>query len=517
MAKQDPGKLKDQAAKFLKKGKMDKALETYLELEKVAKDDLRIPQKTAEIMLKMGQKAEAVAKYKESAERYREKGFLVQAIAIYKVILELAPDDASAKESLSTLCEERAGPLPGVKKQAEESPQPMPPLPPRKAPRPAPPRAIVPEPPAAEEKPAEELPEEEPAAPEAEAAEPELGIPLDESGTEPSAADDAQNLELSVEDEDRAVAALAPEEEEAGEEVPLAGAEVEVELGDTVVPVEEEEELPPAGPEKTPLFSELEPGEFERVFELLASRVIEKGQTVVKEGEPGDSIFIIARGKFTVTRTCADRKKEAAVLGPGEFFGEIGYFHGLRTATVTAMMKSLILEMAKPDLDRVVEEFPRVKEVLARFYRERVMENLMADSPLFGGLVPPERDRVREKFRYREIRRGEVIVKEGDPGDSMFLIKSGEFTVQTLNEITKKPVELARLKGGDFFGEVSLVKNKPRTATVVADTEAEVMELKRQDFAAIAKSHPEIASALEHTIEQRVEDTIKKMVEAMEK
>jgi len=164
-----------------------------------------------------------------------------------------------------------------------------------------------------------------------------------------------------------------------------------------------------------------------------------------------------------------------------------------------------------------VDEFPRVKEVLARFYRERVMENLMADSPLFGGLVPPERDRFREKFRYREIKQGEVIVKEGDPGDSMFLIKSGGFTVQTVYELTHKTIELAKLKGGDFFGEVSLVKNKPRTATILADTAAEVMELRREDFEAIAKSHPEIASALEHTIEQRVEDTIKKMVGAMEK
>ena len=80
------GKLKDQAAKFLKKGKLDKALDAYTELEKISKDDLRIPQKIAEILLREGRKDEAVKKYKESAEKYREKGFMVQAIAIYKVI-----------------------------------------------------------------------------------------------------------------------------------------------------------------------------------------------------------------------------------------------------------------------------------------------------------------------------------------------------------------------------------------------------------------------------------------------
>jgi CRP-like cAMP-binding protein len=574
MAKADPGKLRDQAAKFLKKGKLDKALEAYLELEKAAKDDLRVPQKAAEIMLKLGQKDQAIAKYRESAEHYRDKGFLVQAIAIYKVILDLAPDDPTAKEALSALSEERTGPTLGLKKSHEEevkkpAPRPAPkpepkPEPARKKPEPIITEPPPPEPPEEEAaaldgleaapEPEEEAPPRRKASPgfparrikkeepikepkeetESEAAQAldgeEAGIPLEGNEAEvplggddevpPEAADDSAltldegpDLELDTD--------IAAEPADAGAEsdfeissVPDEGT---IEASVEVVPVDEEEELPPAGPEKTPLFSDLEPGEFERVMELLASRVVEKGEAVVKEGESGDSIYIIARGKFRVSRTCEDCERETALLGPSDFFGEIGYFYGKRTATVTALMKSLILEMAKPDLDRVVEEFPRVKEVLAKFYRERVMENLMADSALFKMLVPPERDRFREKFQYREIKPGQVIVKEGDPGDSMFLIKSGEVKVQTVNEITKKTVELAKLKGGDFFGEVSLVKNKPRTATIVAETEVEIMELTRADFQAIAKSHPEIAKTLEDTIEQRVEQTIKKMMETMEK
>jgi CRP-like cAMP-binding protein len=72
------------------------------------------------------------------------------------------------------------------------------------------------------------------------------------------------------------------------------------------------------------------------------------------------------------------------------------------------------------------------------------------------------------------------------------------------------------LKGGDFFGEVSLIKNKPRTADVLADSAVEILELKRSDFEEIAKKHPEIGKSLEKTIEQRVEQTIKKMIQTME-
>ena len=74
-------------------------------------------------------------------------------------------------------------------------------------------------------------------------------------------------------------------------------------------------------------------------------------------------------------------------------------------------------------------------------------------------------------------------------------------------------MELARLSGGDFFGEVSLVKNKPRTATIIALEDSELMELSRDAFQAVASDHPEIGKAVEETIEKRVEDTIKKMID----
>jgi CRP-like cAMP-binding protein len=532
-------KLKEQATKFLKKGKLDKALEAYTELEKISKDDLRVPQKIAEILLREGRKEDAVKKYKESAEKYREKGFMVQAIAIYKVILDNAPDDEEAQDQIAKLRGESAKPSLAIKKKKKKKKE-----------------KIIKEPePPAEEEPAEALPEEPEEEPEpeelappeeeeeieelSEAAMPpaawegdlsEETVPLggDEEPLAVEHADEEAELGVPMEMEDTGSLEL---EDEALEDVDATGAGDE--LGDfgeigledegspegvDIDPIDDEEELPPAGPEETPLFSDLESGEFQRVFELLNSRVAEKGQDIIRDGDDGDSIFIIARGKADVTkRSEAGEDVKVAVLGPSDFFGEIGYFYGKRTATVTAAAKCLLLEMAKADLDQVVEEFPRVKEVLQKFYRERVLENLLVDSPVFGVLSDKERDVFRDKFVLKELKPGDIVVKEGDPGDSLFLIKSGEVSVRTEHAVSGEPVELARLKGGDFFGEVSLIKNKPRTADVVAEEETEVLELLRDDFQDIAGSHPEIGSTLEETIEQRVEQTIKKMMESMEK
>lgn len=509
MAKPDVSKLKDQAGRFLKKGKLDKALESYKELEKAAKNDLRITQKIAEIMLKMGEKDQAVAKYYEAAEKYHHKGFVVQAIAIYKVILDIVPNDPSAKRVLSELMQERTGPLLPKKKEIPGLKKKTPPPPP--SPRPA--------------------------AGEAGRMDvSDLGVPVegegddaivsmqDLGGEELGAGLGGEGLDLEEAGEDLDLSepgeelGLADEAQEldAADLVEVGGdEEVEVDVG--VVPLDDEEELPATGPEHTPLFSDLSAAEFDRVFELLISRVVEPGEVIISEGEEGTSIFILARGLARVSKTAGKGKEiELATLQPCDFFGEIGYFHRKRSATVTALKRCHLLEMTKEDLDSVVEDFPRVKEVLVKFYRERVMENLLAESPLFKSLSKDERETMRDSFEYREIRKGKVVVKEGDPGDSMFLIKSGEVSVSTVHPVKGEKVHLATLRGGDFFGEVSLVKQKPRTATIIAQKDTELMELSRDAFQQVAALHNDIGKAVEQTIEQRVEDTIKKMISTLE-
>lgn len=543
MAKLDAGKIKDDAGKYLRRGKLDKALEAYILLEKAEPNDLRVPQKIAELMVKLGQKDTGLAKYYESAEKYHQRGFLVQAIAIYKIILDISPKDSKAADILKQLTEERTGPSLGVKAKpaagpttaeilamarkspgAESSGRPTaasltagmklahPPKPEPQTPEPV----VEPEEPIAAE-PEELGTEAVPLGDDETAGE---AIPLgDEGGMELESNADAGFSMTEAPGDD----AAGPEEAELEIEVEAGDDELEVEATDfaeaasiDVIPLDEEEELPDSGPERTPLFSDLSGGEFDRVFELLQSRIIDPGTVIVREGESGDSIFIIARGQARVSRADEDgADREVATLGPGDFFGEIGYFHGERRATVTATKKTQLLEMAKADLDQVASEFPRVKEVLVKFYRERVLENLLSDSPLFKDIPVNELHKFRDAFAWIEVPPGRAIVKEGDPGDSMFLIKAGEVVVQTKHPITGEKVELAKLKGGDFFGEVSLIKNKPRTASVVAVTEAEVMELSRDNFQKIASAHPHLGSALEQTIEQRVENTIKKMMEKM--
>jgi len=102
-------------------------------------------------------------------------------------------------------------------------------------------------------------------------------------------------------------------------------------------------------------------------------------------------------------------------------------------------------------------------------------------------------------------------VSEGDPGDRMFFIQSGE--VQVYTDKNGDRIHLASLFEGDFFGEVAVITGKPRTATVMAVTDVQLAEIKRKSLMDVVEGHPRISEAIERFIHMRVENTISAIME----
>jgi tetratricopeptide (TPR) repeat protein len=108
----------------------------------------------------------------------------------------------------------------------------------------------------------------------------------------------------------------------------------------------------------------------------------------------------------------------------------------------------------------------------------------------------------------------EVIVREGEAGTSFFLIEEGEVEVQT-QDLSGKPLVLAQLGAGEFFGEVSVLTGKPRTATIVARTPATVIEISKKDLDRIARQFPDVRSVLQRFYERRAQATVEVMLARM--
>ena len=98
---------------------------------------------------------------------------------------------------------------------------------------------------------------------------------------------------------------------------------------------------------------------------------------------------------------------------------------------------------------------------------------------------------------------GEQIIRQGDPGESMFFTIDGEVVV-TLNVPGKEQIQLRRLESGDYFGEMSLMTGEPRLATVTATAETRVFEVTRSSFREILEQQPSLLKQIGDNIHRRL-------------
>jgi CRP-like cAMP-binding protein len=120
--------------------------------------------------------------------------------------------------------------------------------------------------------------------------------------------------------------------------------------------------------------------------------------------------------------------------------------------------------------------------------RER---DALAQVPLFAGLSPRHLRRLADLTEEQRFMEGARVVREGDIGDTFYVILQGEAKVVSAAGRT-----LNRLRPGDFFGEISLLDGGPRTASVIADTPLVMLALPRKAFLQVIELEPAIGAKL---------------------
>lgn len=126
--------------------------------------------------------------------------------------------------------------------------------------------------------------------------------------------------------------------------------------------------------------------------------------------------------------------------------------------------------------------------------------------PLFASLDDAEARALRGLLKARVLPRGELLFRQGDAGDAMYLIEAGRARVYIVDEGGEE-VTLAELARGDFFGEMALVDGKARTANVRATEDTRVAALAREDFLAFVRRNSDVALAMIGAISDRLRRT----------
>jgi cAMP-dependent protein kinase regulator len=127
-------------------------------------------------------------------------------------------------------------------------------------------------------------------------------------------------------------------------------------------------------------------------------------------------------------------------------------------------------------------------------------------TPLFRGMSRAEIVAVIRGLNLLSFGSGAILVSEGEPGDSLFILTTGLCRAYVRNADGKN-VEVRQLKEGDFFGEISVLSGKPRTATITTATPCELLELNRASLVPIIKTHPNVRKVLEEFFMKRADSS----------
>jgi cAMP-dependent protein kinase regulator len=136
---------------------------------------------------------------------------------------------------------------------------------------------------------------------------------------------------------------------------------------------------------------------------------------------------------------------------------------------------------------------------------------------LFEELTTDEREAVVREMELEQFDEGAVIISEGETGTAMYVIVSGEVKVYTRGTGNSGSVYLAKLGEGDFFGEVSVLTGKPRTATITASRPTELLRLDKTKLDDALGHHPGIRRVLDDFYKKRAKHTVEAMIENLKK
>lgn len=234
----------------------------------------------------------------------------------------------------------------------------------------------------------------------------------------------------------------------------------------------------------------LEKNRFSRAANLLRSQLEQRPHAVSLRLQLADVLVRAQRAPDAVT----------VLLGLADDLGRAG----LPAQAISVLKRVQGLDQGRADIEeRVAFAIEQGRKPGPGAKPSESLEHVPgADTPLFRDFSRAELVAVIRGLRHLTYEPGDIIVSEGEPGFSLFILTAGQ-----VKAFKRRPDghndHMRDLKEGDFFGEVSVVRGTPRTATITAASRCELLLLDRATVDAIAANHPQVPRILQEFCEQR--------------
>jgi putative peptide zinc metalloprotease protein len=254
---------------------------------------------------------------------------------------------------------------------------------------------------------------------------------------------------------------------------------------------------------RNPLFATMDEAEIDLLVSRLGVERYWPGQVVIRQGDAGDTFYIIKRGHVEVTQR--DERGVSGVvnqLDRGDYFGELALLHDApRNATCRATVATELLTLRRPDFDRLVRARFALREKVGRSIARA---DLLRHMPLFAELDADQIQRIAAELQEEDYGPGAALMRQGEIGESFYVIESGRVRV-SVEEAGKETVVTER-GPGEYVGEIALLLDVPRTATVTALTPVQALTLHKDDFDQLVTERLYVGRGLERETSRRMID-----------
>ena len=252
----------------------------------------------------------------------------------------------------------------------------------------------------------------------------------------------------------------------------------------------------------THLFGDLDQQQISALAAACNQARIPAGEVFIKEGDPGDHMYLVVSGRLRVTQKSEYGDVVLGEVREGEHFGEIALLGRTpRMATVTAVTACELIALSRDTLQKFIAQNPKLSETLtsgliyrlnwAKTRRHRPSpEALSKHLAEIVSVEPSKLAGLEAETQWQPLPRGTVLMREGEKGDCLYFVLAGRLRAYTKNEDGSE-IDLGEIGPGESVGEMALLGNALRSAYVVTERDSELLRLSQAGFDRLVAEHPQ--------------------------
>jgi NTE family protein len=240
----------------------------------------------------------------------------------------------------------------------------------------------------------------------------------------------------------------------------------------------------------------------------LASEVEEValslGTVLFRQGDPGDAFYIVRSGTLQVLATSAGVTQVLATIEAGDLIGEIGVlYQRSRTSTVSAVTASTLFKIRASTLDRLFATNPSAYTQFLEAASRRLPSSYLASVPMFAGLDAEALGELDLESSWVRLAGGQTLFRQGDAPDYLYVVVRGRLEVLVEHDSGRQEM-IDQLGQGACVGEMAILTGEPRTATVRAIRDSELVRLSKAELYRFLELHPRGAFEMMRILASRV-------------